>query len=112
MAVKFHFQKDRYGLEEIELKRLTLIHRGTFKQRREILLSIYALFKVLEYVKEGKFADDLWEEISFEYKYTGYGKQIPFGGGGACKGFGISLQTLCWAVDEGVAWIRYSSSQA
>ena len=49
MAVKFYFQKDMYGLEELELKRLTLIYGGTFRQRREILLSIYALFKVLEY---------------------------------------------------------------
>ena len=40
MAVKFYFRKDRYGLEEIELKRLTLIHGGTFRQWREILVSI------------------------------------------------------------------------
>lgn len=75
MAVKFYFRKDRYGLEELELKCLTLIHGGTFEQRREILLSIYVLFKVLEKIREGKFADDLWKEVSFEY--TTVGKQCP-----------------------------------
>ena len=76
MAVKFFFQKEKYGIEGIELKPLTLIYGGTFRQRREILLSIYALFKTLEYVRERRFADDLWEEVTFEY--TSLGKQLPF----------------------------------
>jgi len=97
MAVKFYFKKDRYGLEELELKHLTLIHGGTFRQRREILLSIYALFKVLEYVRESRFADDLWEEASFEYTSTG--KQVPFCISIKAEGLARALETLyrCFA---------------
>ncbi len=108
MAVKFYFQKDRYGLEEIELKRLTLIHGGTFRQRREILLSIYALFKVLDYVKEGKFADDLWKEISFEY--TSIGKQVPFCISIEAEGLARALETLyrCFAGQLMKEWLGYT----
>lgn len=108
MAVKFYFQKDRYGIEELELERLTLIHGRTFRQRREILLSIYALFKVLEYVKEDRLADDLWEEISFEY--TSIGEQVPFCISIEAEGLARALETLyrCFAGQLVKEWLGYT----
>ena len=110
MAVKFYFQKERYGIEELELKRLTLIHGGTFRQRREILLSTYALFKVLEYVRKGRFADDLWEKISFEY--TNFGKQVPFCISIEAEGLARALETLyrCFAEQLVKEWLGYTPS--
>ena len=108
MAVKFYFPKDRYGIEGLELKRFTLFHGGTFRQRREILISIYALFKVLEYVREGKFADDLWEEVAFEY--TSIGKQVPFCISIEAEGLARALETLyrCFAEQLVKEWLGYS----
>ncbi len=63
MGVKFIF-----GQERVNLKHLTLIHGGSFQRRRELLISIYALFRMLSDIRDGNLSERLRRSLSFKEK--------------------------------------------